>query len=152
MRNENRSISLSQAQRLIEFNSVDRQGRLLREELIAREAQLGKSIMTRRKRGKQTTFRVTIAAIRKLAPDLMPSKADELLKEARGYLSDIDRRIDDRVAEQISERVEPRFARMEQTQLKTSEIVRDTAIGVKRLTLEVFGNNSLPRLTAKSQS
>lgn len=141
LKNENRSVTLGEAQAAIEFGSVDPQGRMLREELLAREAQIGKPIMTRRQRGKRTTFRVTIAAIRKLAPDLMPSKADELLKEAREYLSGINRQIEDKVAEQISERVTPRFEKIERTQERTSATIRDVSISVKRLSDAVFGQS-----------
>jgi hypothetical protein len=133
MKNEHRILTLAEAQRVIEFNSTDTKGRLLREELRGREERTGQAIMTRRKRGKRTTYRVTIAAIRKHAPDLMPSKADELLKEARSYLCDIDRRIDDRVAEQITERVEPRFEKLERTVERTAETVRDMSSSFKRL-------------------
>lgn len=141
MKNENRSVSLGEAQGLIEFNSVDGKARLLKEELLAREAQLGVLIMTRRKRGKRTIFRVTIAAIRKHAPDLMPSKADELLKEAREYLGGIDQRIDDRVANQITARVEPRFQKIERTQERTAATVRDMSCSIKKLTSVVFAEN-----------
>lgn len=133
MKDEHKLRTLGEAQELIEFESTDTKGRLLREELRTRERQLGLTIMSRRKRGKRTTYRVTIAAIRQHCPDLIPSKADELLKEARGYLSDIDQRIDDRVAEQITERVNPRFEKLERTVERTAETVRDMSSSLKRL-------------------
>lgn len=146
MRNENHSITLAAAQRAIEFNSDDeRQGRLLKEELLAREADLGVRIMTRRKRGKRTYFRVTLANIRKHAPDLMPSKAESLLKEAREYLSGIDEKIDDRVAEQITRRVQPRISKLERGQEETSATVRDLAARLKRLADVAEVRKQIPR-------
>lgn len=133
MKNEHHRLTLAKAQEVIEFASTDGKGRLLREELMARETQLGHQIMVRRRRGSRTTYRVTIAAIRKHCPDLIPSRADELLREARSYLSDIDRRIDDRVAEQITERVNPRFEKIERTVERTAETVRDMSSSLKRL-------------------
>lgn len=133
MKGEHKRRTLAEAQRLIEFESEDKQGRALKRELLNREAQLGVKIMTRSRRRSKTTHRVTLAAIRKHCPDLMPSRADELLKEARAYLSGIDERIDHRVANQIAARVEPKIRRLERDRDRVAETVRDLSGRVNRL-------------------
>lgn len=145
MKGEHRRMTLAEAQKAIEFESTDTKGRMLREELIARERQLGCKIMTRREYGTRTSFRVTIAAIRKHAPDLMPSKADELLREARVYMVDVRRELEDHVAEQIASRCNPRFERIERTQQKTAETVRDMSVSLNQLIGATLGGSPSAR-------
>lgn len=133
MNDEHELLTLAVATRRIQFNSTDKKGRALRDELLAREKMLKVRIMSRRRHRKRTVLRVTLASIRKHCPDLMPSKADELLREARQYLSDIDRRIEDSVANHVTDRCEPRFRRLEADRDKLAETVRDISAKVKQL-------------------
>jgi hypothetical protein len=134
MKDEHKSITLGKATELLEFDG-DREGRALKKELEARELRLHVCIMTKWKRRHRTTTRVTLAAIRTHAPDLMPTKSDELLKEARSYLAAIDARIDDRVAEQISARVDPKIRRLEADRDKQAVAIRDLSKAVSRVVI-----------------
>jgi hypothetical protein len=136
--NENQPLSLAKAQKAIGFEG-DRKGRKLFRELRAREKVLKVTIMVpregdNRERGGCT---VTIAAIRKHAPDLAPTRTNVLLNEARRYLEEVNIRIDERVAEQCERqyqrRVVPELTRIRKEQEATAEVVSELSFTVSRL-------------------
>lgn len=97
-------LSLAAAQKALGFESEDTEGRALLRELEAREKTLGVTIVIRHRGPRRTVRRVTLAAIRQHAPDLFPGNEERLVREFRAYLRDIDKRIEDRVAEAVTKR------------------------------------------------
>lgn len=131
---ENQPVSLAEARKLINFGG-DPQGRALLRELQTREQAKRVQILSRRQ-GNRTHWRVTLASIRKHAPDLMPAEpktpVEMLLRETRRYLEAIDVRIEERVAEHVAKRVEPELEKLREEDIKLATTLRDLAATVER--------------------
>ena len=109
--NEHEPITIAELQRRIGFRG-DREGRRLRRQLELREKSSGATIIIRKP---GCWPRVTLAAVRRYAPDLIPNQlksVDTLLRETRRYLESIDEKISNEVAEQIAARVAPELQRI----------------------------------------
>lgn len=146
-------ISLGRATKLLGFDGDD-QGRALLRELEARERALGVQIVQRGKGPRKIHKRVTIAAIRKYAPDLVPSRADKMLLEVQSYLQDIDERVDQRVDERFEtlyqHRIAPALLKLQGTQDRMAgELLRVTKV-VDRLAPPK--RPSLPQAVAAQES
>lgn len=134
--NENKPITLGQATRFLGFDGDD-QGRALLRELEARERALRVEIVQRGPGPKNVHKRVTIAAIRQHAPDLVPSRAERVLLEVTGYLREIDERVDDRVDERFetlyASRIAPVIGQVKATQDRMADRLLDVTKAVARL-------------------
>lgn len=86
-------------------------GRRLRWAVIAREKQTGTRIATRLgARGqRQPKTRISLSALAQHMPELKPSKPDQLAASFRQYIADLDDRIGEIAAEEITRLVEPQI-------------------------------------------
>ncbi len=148
MNAENKPLSMPKLEKLIQFQG-DGSGRALLYELEARERSRRVQIITRTRGAKRSHARATLAAIRKHAPDLMPSdqqtSVSALLSEARRYLKSVDDQIEKSVAEFFADRVEPELVRLHQEDVNIAETVRDLAAKLEAVALTVNRSNALER-------
>lgn len=126
---ETTPVSLSKAQEIIGFEG-DREGRTLLRALEDVERAKGVVLVQRRKRRRRTHYRVTVAAIRLHAPELIPPEGTAtLLRQAREFLAEHDRRVaelvDERCEQHFERRVMPVVQRLEREQRETARTVLD---------------------------
>lgn len=107
---ENRAVSLRGMQRIIRYHSQDREARALRRELIARERELGQEFLVRLGGTERTHLRVSLAALRKHAPDLVPRDDRRLKREIVEYLESERSRTMDLVADEVARQIARRRA------------------------------------------
>lgn len=84
---ENRAISMPHMQKVIGYRSLDTRGRALQRELIARERDSGAEWLVRMGGSARVHVRVTVAALREHAPDLVATKGKELRAALRSAIA-----------------------------------------------------------------
>lgn len=128
-------LTLPAMQRLLGMKGAD--GRKLKRLLFAAERRRRCQIMARLGGARRTDYRVSLAAIRRHLPEILParerSKVDDLARNFRDYLRGIDVRIDERVSEQIAEQVTPRLEELWARDETVAGSVKDLAKRVDRL-------------------
>lgn len=89
----------------------DAAARRLRWAVMAREKQTGQRIATRlgARGDRQPKTRITLGALSRHLPELQPPKAVELQTNLRAYLAELDDRIGELAAEEITRLVEPQI-------------------------------------------
>jgi hypothetical protein len=132
MTTEGEPLTIPEAQRRLGFKG-DPQGRRLLRLLIAKERSAGARFLIRQGGGQRQRFKVTMTAIRRHAPDLLPSKVDKLRRDFSGYMKAIDDRIAEGAAQHVQRFVEPRLSELYDRDEEIAESVDELAQRVAKL-------------------
>jgi AAA+ ATPase superfamily predicted ATPase len=128
-------MSMREAADWLGWEGRDR-GRRLKRTLLAIEKQKKREIMVRRgPEGDGRRYLVTRGAIARWAPQLRPSKVDELEKNFATYIRTLNETIDDKIESFVSEHIDPQIEELWQRQERTAQIVDELAqhvVGPKR--------------------
>lgn len=136
-------LTLREAEREVGFPSA--RGHRLRRYVEARERKLGRHIMERAGgKGRGTRYLVTLASLRRHCPELFGRPFDELERNMRSYLREIDERMTARGLDVVSEHVEPRLNELRGITEALDEAVQDLGVRLAKLTAEL---ESLDRRT-----
>jgi len=98
----------------------DSRGRALRAMVLAREKQTGKKIAIRLGGAVEPKMRITIGALYRAFPELMPARVDDIARLVRPMLDRERARTLSVVQQEIREKVDPRLDRLE----KQGRIIR----------------------------
>jgi hypothetical protein len=98
----------------------DSRGRALRSMVLAREKQTGKQIAIRLNGEKEPKLRITIGALYRAFPELLPARIDDIHRLMRPMLDRAAERTRSVVQEEIKKTVDPRLSRLE----KNDRIIR----------------------------
>lgn len=108
---ETRALPLRQLQRAIDYPSKDPRGRQLVRELIAREREAGVEFMVRMGGPQRCHLRCTVAALRRYAPDLVPTNTQKIRAEILRFVEEEREATRELVANEVARQIGRRVTR-----------------------------------------
>ncbi len=108
---ETRALPIRKLQRAIDYPSKDPRGRQLERELIAREREAGVEFMVRMGGQERCHLRCTVAALRRYAPDLVPTNTQKIRAEILRFIEEEREATQHLVADEVARQIERRVTR-----------------------------------------
>lgn len=129
-------LTLREAEQEVGLPSA--RGQRLRRYVEARERKLGRNIMERAGgQGRGARYLVTLAALRRHCPELFGKPFDEMERNMRGYLAEIDDRMTTRALDVVGQHVEPKLDELYGRTEVLSEAVQDLGARLARVEAEL---------------